>query len=123
MFQLNSETRNKDALGGSFRRDIIVDARAIEDVIEDDVDNWREWPPVCTDGEMTAFIELVSEGRVCVLLQNFCSNYPTWRDRLNFILTSLRLLLIDRSWTGTAKKLVSIASANLLPPQSHPSCR
>jgi len=60
-------------LGGSFRSDFFLDACTIEDVIEDDVGDWREWTPLSTDGEMAAFIELVSSGKVYILYihQNF----------------------------------------------------
>lgn len=44
--------------------DFFSDACAIEDNIEDDIPDWREWAPVATDGELGAFIELVSEGKV-----------------------------------------------------------
>ena len=36
----------------------------MEDGLEDDANTWREWGPVSTDGEMAAFIELVSDGKV-----------------------------------------------------------
>lgn len=94
------------------RSDFFLDACAIEDVVEDGVDSWKEWTPVCTDGEMAAFIELASGGKVYILsvysLNFWTLINPWYRNRLNFILTSQMPLLTDKGWTGTAKKLVSM---------------
>lgn len=67
--------RNQEASGGFFRPEFYKQALAIDDVLEEDIDESKEWDLLSQGGQMAALVDLVSRGEVRISVSCFAYNF------------------------------------------------
>ncbi|KIJ51348.1 hypothetical protein M422DRAFT_26765 [Sphaerobolus stellatus SS14] len=80
--QMKISEQNEDALGGIIPIDTFADACMTEDSVEEGGNDWKEWNLLASNGDMAAFIDLVSEGRLDLKID--LSEPASYRDELDW---------------------------------------